>query len=254
MTLLKHFCFLIFLFAASVLHAQQPCADWLYLKGGTVLIGNVSHFQPEDSVVMQTYSGMDIRVPYYMVEKLKQKCPRKMRSRALEKSACSFRERGWYHATRAAVLTGLNEWDVALQHSSGYKFNHLVSVGMGVGVENLSYLQVPTIPTYPVFAELRGYLLRKRVTPFYAVGMGWAFTGADKDGAAHFRWWGITQENNWRGGWLAQAQVGYRYGNHLLVYAGFRLQKKRLDWEGVNIYGSDRFLHKRIEAGVGFLL
>lgn len=229
----------------------------LYLKGGTVLIGEVSHFQPGDTVFMKTYTGLAVAVPYPLVDRLKQKCRHKKRHAVNRQREYTFRERGWYHATRAAVLSAANDWDVALQHSSGYKFNRWINVGIGAGVENLSYLQAPTVPSYPLFAEVRGYLYPRRVTPFYAISGGWAFSGADKDGSTRNNswWWGSPMtRNDWRGGWMAQIQAGYRCGSHLMVYAGLRFQQKRLLWETINLAGTDRFLHKRLEVGMGILL
>ena len=217
------------------------------------MIGKITSYQIGDTLVIETWSGLSMKVSDEMIERVIQRCPRRLLpGRSAEEAASySFREKGWYHATRAAILSGVDDLDFSLQHSTGYKFNRWLGIGLGAGVENLDYLQSATIPTYPVFLEIRGYLSAKNVSPFYALGGGYAMVGKEPE-TTNNRWW-QAQSDDWTGGWMAQAQAGYRCGNHFFVYGGIRLQRKSLYWEGINIYGTDRFLHKRLELGAGIL-
>jgi len=249
---------LLFVFAAlnEVVAQKRQCIDEVRLKGGTVLMGKIIAYQPGDTLMMETWSGLTVRIPNDVLEKIVQRCPKRLLpagQRAEATRYYTFRERGWYHATRGAVLSGVDDLDFSLQHSTGYKLNRWIGVGLGAGIENMNYLQSATIPTYPVFLEIRGYLSAKNVTPFYAIGGGYALAGKASETTANDRWW-RAQSEDWKGGWTAQVQAGYRCGNHFFVYGGLRFQRKSLVWEGVNIYGTDRFLHKRLEIGAGILL
>lgn len=257
---LRHFrLLLLLLLAVGAIHYQanaqkSRCSDEVHLKGGTLMVGKIIAWQPGDTLTIETWSGLTMKIAPEMLEKVTQRCPKRFLPGKKSDDAAfyTFRERGWYHATRAAALIGVEERDFTLQHSSGYKINRWLGIGLGVGIENLRYLRTATIPTYPLFMEVRGYLNSKNVSPFYVIGGGYAFVGKEPSTITN-RWWQV-QNEDWKGGWMAQAQVGYRCGNHFFLYSGLRLQRKSVYWEGINIYGTDRFLHKRLEIGLGLLL
>jgi hypothetical protein len=233
---------------------RRQCRDMVHLLGGTVLTGKIIAYQPGDTLTLETWSGITMKVADNMVHHIVQRCPKGFAgSEEKMQRLNTFKERGWYHFTRASVLGSTDDIDFGLQHSSGYKFNRFINVGVGVGMDKMSYLRSQTVTTYPVFAEIRGFLTPNRLSPFYAIGGGYAFTGAVPESADNInRWW--TTSENWEGGWMAQGHIGYRCGNHFMVYGGLRLQRKSMHWEGREIYGTDRFLHKRFELGLGILL
>lgn len=239
--------FLLLLPAANCFAQQQEdCRDIIYLRNGSVFKGNITAYQADGEIALTTCSGVELRLPAKVVKKVRQDCP-KYKSRGLPRPY-SFRESGWYHLSRVEVLWGESGVGFGLQHSSGLKINRLLGFGLGTGIENLTPWD-DDIDTYPVFAEVRGYLLAKRITPFYALGTGYAFTSKKYEDDT-FNGFGEKR----RGGWMAQAQIGYRIGNHCTVHLGLRFQRKTRNWQRWGLEGADKILQKRLDLGVGILL
>ena len=249
----KAFIFSLIL-SAQWLGAQDSlqCQDVVYLKGGSIFRGTVTQYDRSDMLTIVTWSGTRMQIPSNAVRRVVQQCRGARKERGARQY--DFAESGWYHNTRAAILFGDYKNGYSLQHSSGMKLNRFLSVGLGTGIENYGPGGVDPV-TIPLFVEVRGYLLKQRITPFYALGGGWSTIGKVQ---RTFDWWGGENNiENWKGGWMAQGQVGYRVGNHFTTFIGIRLQRLTLDWDNTawgTGYGTDRHLKKRVEFGVGLLL
>ena len=250
---MKKYIFLLTLTAcAAALSAQTDnCRDNVYLKDGSLLKGKITAYDQAGELVMTTWSGIEMHIPTSGVRKITQRCqddPRRMR---LSTAPYAFSEKGWYHATRATILTGASNTGISLQHSSGVMISRLFGLGVGTGIEQFNTGYYSPV-NYPVFAEIRGYLLQKNVTPFYTLGAGYSWM-ARENGAV------IIDGNNslWKGGYMLQGQIGYRIGNHFTVHGGIRLQRMQETWTSSwlsSFYGINTYLNKRFELGVGILL
>lgn len=244
----------LFLCCSGWIAAQDSlqCQDVVYVKGGSVFRGKITSYDPNDLLRIVTWSGVDMQISSNTVLKIIQECSG-LKSRK-EQRDYTFRERGWYHFSRAALTFSIDNVGYSLQHSSGYKFNRFLSVGAGIGLEN--YTPGGNDPvTIPLFAEIRGYLTQQRISPFYALGAGWSVIGKEQRAIDFWGWENNIQE--WKGGWLAQGQVGYRIGNHFMTFIGIRLQRLTNNWDNSawnGGYGTDRHLKKRVELGIGLLL
>lgn len=227
------------------------CQDIIYLEGGSVFRGTMTQYDPAGMLSIVTWNGINMQVPSNTVKRIVQECqqPRSVRGERQYR----FKETGWYHNSRAAMLFGDVENGYSLQHSSGYKVNRFLSFGAGIGLENYAPGTDPVIA--PLFIEIRGYLTKQKITPFYAIGFGQAYIAKQQQS---YTWWGGENNiQNWRGGKLFQGQVGYRIGNNFMTFIGIRLQHLELDWDNSvwsGGYGTDKHLKKRIEFGVGLLL
>ncbi len=100
----------------------------------------------------------------------------------------------------------------------------------------------------PLFAEARGYLLRRQASPFYALGagMGWSIQNPELS----------DYDVRWRGGAMAQMLLGYRFGRSLTLHTGVRWQHARATapvrwWGGAGIR---EIQYWRFMLGVGYLL
>jgi len=245
--------FVLLLCAGSIGAQTQKgdCHDVVYLKGGSVLRGTILEYIADSNLVMSSWSGARLQVPSSTVKRIVQQCKGDKKANVpFSQRPYSFKETGWYHATRFTVLAGESGTGVGFQHSTGFKLNRYAGIGLGVGVENFGPYDGVTA-TYPIFVELRGYLLPKKITPFYALGAG---IGLAKKYSDNSTWEGGSER--WKGGWMAQGQIGYRIGNNAFVHLGIRLQHKTRywinDWWGIR--GTDKILHKRLEIGIGLLL
>ncbi len=245
---------LLLLWQPRPLTAQQDsrCHDRLFLYDGSQFMGQLEDVRANgDTVVFRLWTGPALLFPQNKVKRIVQRC----RGEKVARRAYDFKETGWYNHTRAGILVGQsfiggNTIGLNLQHSSGWMFSRRLGAGLGLGIEFFD-LKGYDAATYPIFAEVRSYLLPRRVTPYLTLGAGWAFTGK----ASGERWGYI---DDWKGGWMAQTELGYRIGNHLSVHFGLRLQRKCREWTSVwgpeSGIGTDRILHKRLVFGLGLLL
>ena len=236
------------------LHAQDSirCQDVVYMKGGSIFRGTISKYDLNGMLSITTWSGAKMDIPSNAVRRVVQECKGGAKLRG--EREYDFKEHGWYHCSRVSLMFGNIQNGYSLQHSSGFRLNRLVSVGAGIGLENYGPGDLDPV-VVPVFVETRGYLTRQRIAPFYAIGVGISAIG--KQDQAIIDWWGGGNNQNWKGGWMAQGQIGYRIGNHFLTFIGIRLQRMERDWDNAawgGGFGTDRHLKKRVELGIGLLL
>lgn len=251
---MKKYIFLMALMTVgAALSAQSDdCRDYVYLKDGSLLKGKITSYDCAKELVMTTWSGLEMHIPASGVSKIKQRCKDDPRRLRLSAAPYSFSDKGWYHATRATMLAGASANGVSLQHSSGVMIHRLFGLGVGAGIEqfNTGYYSPAN---YPVFAEIRGYLLQKNVTPFYTLGAGYSFMPRQRNGEQFF------EGNNslWKGGYMFQGQIGYRIGNHFTVHGGIRIQRMQEEWTSSwlsSFRGINTYLNKRFDLGIGLLL
>ncbi len=87
---------------------------------------------------------------------------------------------GFVNITEAGVLLGKSvngeEAHLSLQSINGYQFGDYLSVGVGLGVDMFEDGNV-----FPIFADVRGYLMGDRnVSPYVYGDVGYGFTSADE--------------------------------------------------------------------------
>ena len=223
------------------------CQDIIRLRNGSILRGEIQAINGEGQIVVfKSWNGATFDLHQMQIRKITQRC---------KNTRYNFKEKGWYHHTRTGLVVGQlyygpNKTGFHLQHSSGWMFSRQLGLGLGTGIDYFSPGENDAV-TYPIFAELQGFLLPNSITPFYSIGAGWAFTGRSEGER-----WGL--EDQWKGGWLAQAAIGYRIGNHFSTQFGIRLQHKRREWTSTwgpdSGFGVDRILHSRLILAVGLHL
>lgn len=246
---MKQLLALSIVFLPFTVFAQQtgPCRDVVVLRNGSTFRGTVTAYQHDGELEMTTWSGSNIRVASSNVRRVTQKCSDEAK-RVGEN--VGFLEKGWYTAPRLSTYWADQEMGLGLQISSGRQFNRMIGAGIGVGIEKLSSLDnfyYSDVVSFPIFAEARGYLTDKFVTPYYALGLGWALAGKSDDDFE-----GST--NDWKGGWLSQWQLGLRIGDHFTVHTGLRFQRKTRTWSRWwGVEGEDRIFQRRFEFGIGLV-
>lgn len=249
---MKNIAILFFLMLGLAAGAQQPepdCSDWIYLKNGSVFKGSIVAYTPGAEMQFKTWNGIDLRLDDQNIRKVVQRCKE---DGTHAPRPYSFKETGWYHNTRLGLLGGVDYYEYPrtgflIQHSSGYQWNRWLGAGIGIGAEVFN--PGDDAGTYPLFAEVRGYLRANKISPFYAAGAGWGFSNK----YSNVQNWG--ENSRYKGGFMAQLQLGYRFGNHVTVHTGIRLQQKKREWSSIwsSDQGTDRILHRRFELGFGLL-
>lgn len=241
--------FALLLLAAQVWSqsASRAC-DEVRLRGGTVLRGQlVATKENGEVLVLRTDGGQELEFAFSGVQRIRQRCA--------GPPPYAFRERGWYHHSRAGFLPGqlyTGETTLALQvqHSSGWMFHRLLGAGMGTGFDFFDFANSQP-PVIPLFAEVRSYLLPRCASPFVALGVGIGFCVNQKQEEL-----GVWERAHWRGGPMAQAMVGYRIGHHFTMHTGVRWQRLSRESEVWMWWGGQehrQITHWRFMLGTGYL-
>ncbi len=250
----RSFILLCLMLSGAALMAQPDsiqflCKDVVNVQGGNRFVGSITQM---DSTILkiQTWNGLTFTVPVTTIKNIQQECvPRRQKgSIGWRPVRPPFKETGIYHHSRVEITPGLTGAGLSFHHSSGYRFSRWLHAGIGTGVETLDLFEEPA--AYPLFLECRTFLSGNRISPYLAAAGGW--TWMNKSGTDD--WTGQTE--TWKGGWMAQIQAGYRFGNHFVLYTGMRIQQQERTWSQPwgNLRGVDKILKRRMELGIGLYL
>ncbi len=177
----------------------QEWPDTVRLKNGSVFIGKILEYEPESRLRLQLKDGGMLELQPAEIQGGKdQPSLEKVRNAPSSPSedGYHFREKGLYHATYFAALSGSSQGKfqlgLGLHHTTGYQIHRLLGIGAGLGIDTYSFEEEETL--YPAFLEARGYLSEKPISPYYSgsVGYGFAFRNNDEmlekaEGGAFFR-------------------------------------------------------------------
>ncbi len=251
----------IFLFTLlmSSVNAQvqdsSQLVDVVYLKDGSTLIGRIIAWDLDRGMEFKLSTGATIAISKMDIKKVTQNTlpdlegtPAKtVESYVRTPKVYNFRERGWYHTT-SGFLNFFFQGGAGVHHAMGYRFNRLVGVGVGTGIETHDFDFKRNF--IPVYAEVRGFLLSKKITPYYALKVGYGFALKDD----------ISGTIAAKGGFHFSPEAGIRFGaGEVSYYLGleYKLQKGSFTWNGFDWTGSttltDHISYRRVEIRTGLL-
>ncbi len=235
---------------------KLPHVDILYLKDGSILRGKILQIIPDKETKIQILGdSLQMDIPACMIKKLVQEFikPATMKSSGLYE----FRENGWYgfvgvHATpfriSPAYAQPVIRYGRGINAAVGYQFNRLLGVGIGVGAEQ-KFKNEGDVMVY-INADLRGYFLQKKLTPFYSLGLGYGFPQI------------VTTDFliGAKGNMYVHPAVGIRFsggsGVNMTLDLGYRLQQIRYDYEetwrnDIGRFYSETWIYNRIALRLG---
>ena len=135
-------------------------------------------------------------------------------------SRYQFQEKGIYNATYFSGMLGTDNSKaivgMGLHHITGYQISRLIGIGGGIGLS--AYELEGGLNIVSTYAEIRGYLLKKTLTPYYAIsgGYGWLIPPEDNS---------ISEAH---GGTTGLIVVGVRFGassgSNVLAGLGYHFQ------------------------------
>ena len=255
---------LLLVLAATVGYAQTSTQQevTVFLKDGKVMRGmtTLSMFEGyltlEKDAFNQTHIAYaDIRQivfgPVADTEQVKVREPR-------QRNAFAIEERGYFHVIDFAVLLQSGGYygyypershglSVATIH--GYTFDPHLMVGLGVGLDHYGY---GNITAAPLFASVRGILLRKRWSPMYFLNAGGGVAWGDD-----FFFNGTNGRTT--GGIMVYPGLGYQWHigrTAVLFNVGYKVQRARLsysweDWNGSTIEVDEKRTLRRLSLSMG---
>ncbi|MCB0653654.1 MAG: hypothetical protein KDC85_20420 [Saprospiraceae bacterium] len=259
---------LCFMLMTSMLNAQsEENIATIYLNNGEVYKGNMVDYRKGEYLVLKRLNGTLDTIPDNDIQRIEQiqmdikpvkkasvqkRVPQVVQKPAPKKKRkYLFRETGWYNATGFSGFGGRSgsylKMGIGISTTTGYMFNRMVGIGLGIGKDNYSSRQGEGL--FPVYGEVRGYLKKKSNTPFYAIKAGYGMAFANEK-------FGITQAE---GGLMLNPSVGYRFGGdktgNIYFEMGYKFQKQFI--EKTSTFNSDitvvDAIYNRISLSAGII-
>jgi len=226
--------------------------DIVHLKDGSEFRGKIIIYKHGDYLEMEILGGQVVEFPAKKIKKIVQQpygqlayIPKTIRVREY-----SFRERGIYNETYVNLPQGYNTWSawevgLGIHHVVGYQFNRWIGTGIGVGFDGYYIGYGENV--IPVYAEARGYFMKKNTTPFYSVALGYGFSGRNDN----------RNLIKGSGGIMFNPNIGYRFGAsagaNFTLSLGYKLQKAsftELRWQGTL---KRNYTYSRLNLRLGLL-
>lgn len=195
----------LLLVVSTTMMAQANMEDVVYLKNGTVYKGMVVEQVLGESLKVKIAGGSVIALAVADVYKITKEAAEVVPSAAPQSDY--FGGYGYHHyrrdtSTLPAYLKprrffgtiefrpGIN--NIGLRMVRGYKFNRFASIGMGIGVDGVYFgkglswgkgvydnKNVNNGLYIPVYLQMSGDLLARKITPYYYAEAGYAFHPAN---------------------------------------------------------------------------
>ena len=237
------------LFVVNICFAKNTKRDVIYLKNGSVINGQIVSSLPTGQVKIRTKDNS-----LWVFE------PSQIDSIHYSQSIISGYNYhpGYFNLSEAGILAGnsKNKYDApfSLMNINGWQFKNRVSVGFGAGIEMMS-------ETYlPVVADIRYYLKKQGVNPFFAIQGGYTFALDKPDPQYVYTYSGIwggsssTLKMKATGGLLLNPSVGLitpiNENMALTFSAGYRMMRHRYSREDNYKIDMD---YNRLSVKIGLL-
>ncbi len=221
---------------------QVTYQDVVYLRDGSVLRGTLIQWEYGQPLTLRMLGGQEITIPDADIEKVRQEVAGSYNGKRGHRFV--LKERGLYYLFGLSFPVG-TEVGISATFSMGYRFNQYLSIGGGIGYEDLEVNWSSQI--IPVFLETRGYLTKKKIAPYYHLraGLGFPLANLNYDIVA-------TEP-----GIMLNPEVGVRFGGrdvHFYMGVGYRLQKATYTvepfwWE--NRTDVDHLTYRRLDFKFG---
>jgi len=179
--------------------------DVVYLKNGSVFRGTIENYVQGEQLRLRINEASTIVIKDDEIKKIVQVDYQKNKKVKAEKEY-AFKERGLYHVTSLHFTGGTEAFgpdpvlDFGGHHITGFQFNRLLGVGLGIGMDY--YYVGSGQKIMPIYAEARGYVRAERLTPMYSLAAGYGFTFENNER-------NITEA---KGGIMFYPAVGFRTG------------------------------------------
>lgn len=215
--------------------------DRVVTKGGSVWKGTITEITSDGYYVLETISGLNLRIHESAIKNIRQHWA----GDAKYKRPYIFKETGFYQTVELSIVGNANAGGLSATYSAGHRFSRWLGVGGGVGITGFNLGLGKNV--IPLFVEARGFFLQKKVSPYYAVRVGYGF--ALKNATNN-----IIEA---KGGYLFNPQVGVRFGggSNVSFYTGIGLHVQRASYTSSWTFNEevivDNYLFKRLELKFG---
>ncbi len=240
--------------SSQPVRAQEKTTATVYLINGRVLQGTIINSVFEDYLTLEIdeVTHVDIRLDKIKSIYFGKYTPEPAVKEVRQRPAYQYEfQRGFFSMADVGLLLGQSGSGRRAMFSAnmvhGFAFQPHLQAGLGIGVDPRE-----TIATLPVYASLRGTLMKRKVSPYYFLNAGYGFAFKNQNYTGF-------QFTKVRGGLMLQPGVGYQVhmrNSALLLAVGYRLQRSFLeyttpDWGGGEIFYSEKRLSRRVSLSLG---
>ncbi len=248
-------CFVVFFLMIHPVKSQSidsSIVDVVWLKDGSKLRGIILKWDLERGMHFKLLTGAEIDIPKKDINRVMQDVPVSEGNEGVKYAyvkppkVYAFRETGWYQNT-SGFFNFSYSGGAGIHHAMGYRFSRMLGVGLGTGIETHDFDAVRNI--IPVYAEARGFLAPKRVTPYYAIKIGYGFALKDVSRGTI----------DAKGGFHFSPEFGVRFGGADVNYyfgVEYLLQDATFTSGGSDFGGgmfTDEVSYRRVELRTGLL-
>ena len=221
--------------SAFVACAQEQTEDAIYLKNGNIYRGTIIEQVPGESYTIQILGGSVMKIKAEYIERIthEKKAPtaqpyfnnddkgsiyRNDNDPRNRRSPPPFvyRKKGYFF--QGQLMVGLLEGGFRI--INGYKFGQFGYLGLGVGIDGV----VGSINVLvngggtefsgayvPLFLYYTGDILKKRITPFYALELGYAFRFQPSSATSSYNYYNQDPNEKVEGGMTGAVGLGVRF-------------------------------------------
>lgn len=243
--------FIIFFLIAIHLQGQENLEDVVYLKNGNIYRGLIIEQIPAESIKIRTIGGNVFTVMIADIQKLTKEekleintpapsidaAPKYRSNQMFVDTSATYNKKKW-ERKRGYLLQAnfiLDFLQFGVRIVNGYKINRYAQIGLGLGIDGVVASPQSLIDDdfgdyagqyFPVYLYFGGEVLKRRVTPYYAVELGYAF--AAQNSIPPF----IFGNEDVRGGPMASIGFGGRVNvrKHLNLTFLFNINMKNLEY------------------------
>ena len=233
---------------------RSDLVDVVWLRGGSRLTGTIIKWELARGMEFKLATGAIMNIPKNEIDKVYEDVkfdatlPSSLSSNSLtrEPKPYAFKEHGLYQSF-SAFLNFSDPGGAGLQYSIGHRFNRLLGVGGGLGIESNDFFNDRDL--VPVFAEARGYFMPEKISPYYALKIGYGFALKHD----------YSDEIEAKGGLYFSPEVGVRFGGRAVnFYLGMEYKIQNATYVNSFFWGADgtttdKLTYRRLEMRTGLV-
>jgi hypothetical protein len=231
--------------------SKTDFVDVVWLKGDSRLTGTILRWELARGMEFQLATGAILQIPRSEITKVYQDVTPNtalamgVGSRKIWRPY-AFREHGLYQ-TFSLFVNVADPGGAGLHYSIGHRFNRMLGVGVGLGIESNDFWNDRQM--VPVYVEARGFFRPQKISPYYAFKVGY----------------GIALKHNYaeeiaaKGGLMISPEIGIRFGSRAVNYylgMEYKLQQASyvttFRWQGDGTT-TDKITYKRLELRTGII-
>jgi len=207
----------LFLLFFPLILGAQVFTDEVILKNGSVLKGKIIEYKTDENIKVEIQGGSILVYPASEVSEIKRNTQRTNSVAEILENPKHFYQKEYYISTYLQFIGGFIESQmlggldvpslgIGLKASAGYAFNRHLMLGAGIGWAYLNN-SIMYSSHIPLFAELRGDIIRKKNALYYSLGLGYNFVLLRKGPD----WFTDYQMKTAQGGYFIHPALGFRF-------------------------------------------